>query len=144
MAITSILYKFLHEDFVVARASHYDDFKGGVDNVIVNKRTGEVVCAFDEVYDGYKPDRLSGKVEKVVKKAKAGGAEIKYGFTFGRDEQGKRTLLRQAIKNIPTFYLSLSTGELDKLLSDMDFSTIGSLTTSEAGVFNRLLDSLAE
>jgi len=144
MAITSILYKFLHEDFVVMRASIYDDYKNGVDNVIVNKHTGEVICAFDEVYEGYKSDRLEAKVGKVVRKAKQGGAEIKYGFTFIKDESGHPSISKQAIKNIPTFYLSLSVVELEKLLTDMSFDSVDSLSMSEAEIFNHLLDSLSE
>ena len=49
MSLTLLLNKFLKKDFIVARASSYDDYNNGIDNVLIDKTSGEVLCGFDEV-----------------------------------------------------------------------------------------------
>jgi len=63
-AITAIFYKIIGSKFLVMRASTYDDYANRVDNVIVDRATGDVVCTFDEVHDAGKGDRRAEKEEK--------------------------------------------------------------------------------
>jgi len=46
---TVIFYKFLKDGFYVTRSSRYDDIKNGIDNIILDKKTGNIICALDEV-----------------------------------------------------------------------------------------------
>ncbi|MFW0837792.1 MAG: hypothetical protein ACKKL5_02215 [Candidatus Komeilibacteria bacterium] len=144
MAITSLLYKFLHDKYIVVRASTYDDYANGIDNVIVNKQTGEVICTFDEVYDNREHERVEAKNKKILDKAMRGGAKIKYGFSLERGEDGQRKLVKRQIQNIPTFYLAMTDKQLDELLQNRQSDAMTSITASERAVFEKLLSSLTE
>ena len=99
-----ILMARLAPEFLVARASAYDDYKNGVDNIILDKETGDIICAFDEVRDEPGGQRQKKKAADLLKYARR-GATIKYGLGFEKDETGARKLIRKEIKNIPKFYL---------------------------------------
>lgn len=111
LAITNTMHKVWGERFIVARASKYDDYENGVDNVLIDKQTGAVVCGFDEVVAKGDEREAKKKEDKILNKAKRGGAYIKYGATL---KDG--ILLKKKLKNIPAFYLSVNQGELDDLL----------------------------
>lgn len=145
MGITGVFYKILGKEFAVMRASVYDDYANGVDNVLVNIETGDVICAFDELYDDIEGERAAKKIEKIKNKAKKGGTEIKYGITFERDEKTEgNKLVKKPIKNVPTFCLALSNSELDGLLSEMGYDIAEPPTEVELKVFNKLVTSLNE
>ena len=137
MAVTGLLYKELHEDFIVARGAVYDDYENGADNVIVNKRTGDVVCAFDEVHDTDDGENSQQKNEKVLATAMNGGAHIKYGLTFDQDKK----LVKTQLQHIPVFYLGLKPAELDELLADMSADSHQTSPT-EHRFFEKLVSSM--
>ncbi|MEI6378350.1 MAG: hypothetical protein WCO55_01700 [Candidatus Falkowbacteria bacterium] len=139
MAVTGLLYKELNEDFLVARGAVYDDFENGADNVIVNKHTGDVVCAFDEVHDTDDGEYSQMKNEKILATAMNGGANIKYGLTFDQDKK----LVKTALQNIPVFYLSLQGAELDELLADLSTDSHKTSPT-EHRFYEKLVNSLEE
>ena len=141
MAITSILYKFLHDKYIVMRSSTFDDYENGVDNVIVHKETGEVICAFDEVYDSHDHERVEAKDKKILNKAMKGGVKIKYGFSL-ESEGDVRKLVKQEIKNVPAFYLAMSDVQLDALLLNKDIDSLENISDEERIVFTKLLASL--
>lgn len=114
MAVTATLYRQLGSRFIVARASSYDDYKYGVDNVLIDKETGAVVCGFDEVLGYEGDDGGEVKSKKTQEVLSDGGSNLKYGATI---EDGK--IIRKELNSIPTFYLSLSKEELSSLLKDI-------------------------
>lgn len=135
MALTLVLHKFLKEDFIIARASSYDDYNNGVDQVVIDKKTGAVVCGFDEVITHFK-DRQSPKKEgKLEEKMLAGGARLKYGATVIDNR-----LERRPLRNIPAFYLSLTKEDLIKILSSLKPGN--EISRQEEDVFNHLVESL--
>ena len=135
MAITLSLHRLLSDRFIVARASTFDDYEHGVDNVLIDKETGAVVCGFDEVL-GYEGDDGGEKKDKKIKKSLAsGGTSLKYGATI---EDGQ--IKRQELKNIPTFYLSLSKEDLNILLKDLKVG--GEPTENEKNLVLKMLNSL--
>ena len=95
---TLIFHKFIGKDFLVVRTSPYDDIENKIDNLILEKKTGSPVCAYDEVIGGRKI--FEAKKEKVLEENKQGGVGLKYGIRIekGRIQKGK-------FKNIPIFYL---------------------------------------
>lgn len=111
MAVTALLHKFIGKDFIVARASDYDDYKNGVDTVLIDKKTGAVICGFDEVLGSFGDNGGEIKEEKILKKMQSGGTALRYGATI---EEG--VLKKRSFDNLPTFYLSLSKEELMLLL----------------------------
>lgn len=108
MLVTAILGKFLGKDFIVARSSRYDDIKNQIDNLILEKETGNVICAFDEVGDTRGP-RFEEKKEAILDKDREQGGFLKYGLKI---EEGELKLDLQ--KNIPIFYLALKEGFIKK------------------------------
>lgn len=138
MATTALLVKILGDRFLVVRSATYDDYNG-VDNIILNKQTGEAVCAFDEVHEGGKGELTSDKEKKMKKIARGEGAEISYGMNL---EGGQ--LRRAKMKNVPVFYLSLKREELDNLLDNMNFDPGSQATDVENEIFSKLLKSLRQ
>lgn len=102
MLKTGIFNKFLPSNFVTARASRFDDIKNGVDNVIVDLESGNVVCALDEVGE-LTGERFEEKKWRILDKNNKGGITLKYALTV---EEGKVRPSR-ALENIPIFYLAL-------------------------------------
>lgn len=138
MAVTLVLHRFLKDRFIVARASAHDDYEHGCDNVIIDKETGAIVCGFDEVVDyAYRAEADNKKLKKIKNNLEHGGTEIKYGATVVDGE-----LQRKSFKNIPTFYLSLSRKDLDKLLLSLQKNENKSEVSAQ--VLTQLIDSLEE
>ena len=136
MALTVLLHKFLGEDFIIARSSEYDDYNNGVDQVIIYKPTGEVVCGIDEVISKLGEEGSQKKVTKLENIMAKGGAHIKYGAKL---EDGK--LVRAELRNIPAFYMSLSKLELGELLESLK-NNCNKNSEFEQKTFAKLLDSL--
>jgi pyruvate dehydrogenase complex dehydrogenase (E1) component len=105
--LACVFHRILGREFVVASASVYDDYFNGIDTVLVDKETGDVICALDEVHDEEGRARHQKKIESIIKTAKKGGAKIKYGITFEKDDKtGANKLVQKTISNIPKFYLN--------------------------------------
>ena len=136
-AKTIILNKIIGSKFIVARASKYDNYKNGVDNVIVDE--GNIAGAFDEVSAEEGTRKEAEKSEKVEEKNKEGGATIKYGITVNREKQ----IIKKEVNNVPVFYLRLSGKELVKTLNEMDYES-KEPSKVELNVFDNLIDSLKE
>ena len=115
MIITALLHKVLKERFLVVRASVFDDYKHGIDNLILDKETGAVICAFDEVLEneGDKERGAMKKIEKIKRIAVKGGTEAKYGVALKEQK-----LVRSSARNIPVFYLTLESKDLIELADD--------------------------
>jgi hypothetical protein len=109
---TIVFYKFLHKRFIIVRASFYDDVSNQVDNLIIEKETGNIVCAFDEVSTISGP-RLAKKQERFLIN-NINGARVKYGVLSTRDG-----LKKGEIENIPIFYLALPPENIDKGIENL-------------------------
>jgi len=135
-SLTIALSKILGKGYLVARACEYDDYNNGVDQVIIDKETGKVLCGFDEVLSR---EGLAGspkKEKKFQQSIDRGGARIKYGVAL-KDEQ----LVRAKVENIPAFYLPVSKEDLYSLLSSQQAGG-AARQTAEINIFNKLLESL--
>ncbi len=117
MLATATFSEFLGENFITLRTTEYDDIRNKVDNLIVERKTGNVVCAFDEVGDS-NGKRFEEKRSKVLERNwQRGGADLKYGLSY-EQQDGQAKLKKGAIYQIPLFYLSLSEEEIKKALYD--------------------------
>ncbi len=89
MLIYVILHKNLGSEFVVARSSEHDDHIHGVDQLLLERTTGNIICAFDEVGDttGANYEKKAAVVQD--HNVHRGGATIKYGLKL-EDEGGAR------------------------------------------------------
>lgn len=141
VVITALLHKVLRERFLVVRASEFDDYLNGIDNLILDKETGALICAFDEVVENISDaGKDSKKILKMQAKAEQGGAEAKYGVML----QDDGTLARADIKHIPVFYLNLKSTDLKDLTESLADHFEGEVSPLERGIFTNLVDSIRE
>lgn len=140
--ITFILYKILKEKFLIVRTCEFDDYENGVDNLIVDRETGEVVGAFDEVFDSFNEQdvevKRSKKWSKIVKKNQGNRNQVKYGISL--DSAGK--LERRALSELPVFFLSLSKHDFNELLGQINLDINSEPTQKEVEIFSNLIRSL--
>lgn len=121
---TIVLHKAISDRFLVTRASEYDDYENGVDTLIVDKETGETVCAFDEVVDTIRSgDAGANRYQKKIARSKEsirkhGGMRVKYGVTYSEGVSAPKMELC-ALDHVPTFCLSLERSELYGLIREM-------------------------
>lgn len=113
MLAYAVFWKNLREKFIVARASRHDGDINKVHTVLLEKETGALVCAFDEVSDtsGVDYDR---KMEAVRKQnVEEGGTTLKYGLRV--EARGdKKAVVSGIATNIPLFYIALPKDRVDK------------------------------
>lgn len=134
LALTVMLQRVLPSQFLVVRASAYDDYNNGVDQLIIDRETGNVICGIDEVINRDYQSGPSKKELKIRTKMEKGGFQVKYGAKF---DQGNLSLA--SLKNIPAFYLSLDKAELVKLSENLEDENT---SESEKELFKKLKASL--
>jgi hypothetical protein len=135
LAVSVLLHKAIGDKFIIARASKFDDYQNGVDNVLIDRENGNIVCGFDEVLGREGNDGSEKKKLKLMREAERGGINIRYGATIEKGE-----LMRKSFRNIPAFYLGLSKDELGQILESLDKGE--RLSESEKTVLNKLFMSL--
>jgi hypothetical protein len=141
MAMTILLHKAFGKRYIVVRSSKYDDYAGGVDNVLVDKETGAVICGFDEVRNHPRSDRKAEKGDKILEKARSGGTDLIYGLSI---DGGKMKL--KSMSNLPLFFLSLDEDEYEKLVASIQYGErrYTNLNDIEKKYINKILDSIEE
>jgi hypothetical protein len=116
MMITLLLHSKLKDRFLVSRSSAFDDYEHGVDYVLMDKKTGAVVCGLDQVLGMGQDSGSFKKKDKIENILNNGGARLEYGLTLGDDFEENNDLIRKRINNIPAFFLGISKDDLDKML----------------------------
>jgi hypothetical protein len=141
MLVMAILHKNLKENFVVVRTSEYDDIRNGIDTVILDKNTGSIVCAVDEI-DETSGLRLEEKKEKIMHKNRdRSGGFLKYGLYFEKGEGGME-LKRGLVDNVPLFYYAISRDDLKSTLAE--FLSSQTVSPTEKTIFESFLRSSLE
>lgn len=150
MLVTLIFRKVLGEDYLVMRASVYDDYANGVDNIIVNKKTGQIICAFDDVHDRKEGESLAAKNAKIIEKAKlkkdkkgrtvSGGTNLKYAVTTTHD--GK--IMKASFSNIPIFYVAMVRQDLETAFSKIDWSNPDKASAEEHAIFGKFASGILQ
>jgi len=136
-AITVLLHKMLKDEFIVTRASTLDDYRHGVDNLIIDKKTGAVICGFDEVQSSNNEYDVNTnlKKRKILKNIENfQGAFVKYGATF---EKGK--LKRCSLRNLPTFFLALTENDVAEVTADLEKDAI---SDKEHNILAKMVSSI--
>lgn len=137
MGITLLFNRVLGEKFAVLRASDYDDYENGADNIIVDRESGAVICGIDDVLGREGDDGSQKKAAKIKNKMERGGARIKYGAAM---KDGK--LVPQSLEHVPLFYFSLSKQELSDLLYSLSENDRPGV--KEKGIYQKLIGSLGD
>ena len=137
MAVVSLLDKFFGDRFLVVRASSYDDYEYGVDNILVDKETGAVICGFDQVVGMGKDDGGSKKRSKMERILLKGGTKLEYGLALDEDKK----IVRKKLSSIPAFFIGITKNDLSLLLSELKE---GEVSTGTKKVLNNILFSISE
>jgi hypothetical protein len=116
MLKTVVFDKFLGKNFVVVRSARYDDVANKIDNVILDRKTGNLVCAFDEVGESSGPKYERKKDEVLRRDREKGGGTLKYGLRIERDNR----LVKDKVENVPIFYLALPKELIDETIEQLD------------------------
>jgi hypothetical protein len=138
-SITLLLDKALHDDFVVCKASKYDDYKHGVDNIILDKETGNIVCGFDDVLGHSGDDGGEKKKNKIKKIIAKGGVNLKQGLSFKADG----SLEIKDLHNLPAFYLAISKNDLEFLLENLNTDEV-QMNETEKNLIFKFIKSIEE
>ncbi|MGC9968671.1 MAG: hypothetical protein ABSC29_02995 [Minisyncoccia bacterium] len=108
----ALLQKYLGPKFIVARSAPFDDKRNGVDTIVFERETGNLVCAFDEVSETF-GEIYQKKLDAVQERNLAGGATLKYGLRLEKQD-GKTTIVPDGIDHVPLFYVALPEGLTEK------------------------------
>lgn len=141
MVVTILLHKAFGDKYIVVRSSKYDDYTRGVDNVIVNKETGAIICAVDDVRENqWNNNRESEKDRVILNKTRAGGAELIYGFTL--DDNKKIKLA--SFDNLPIFRLGLTEDEYYEIVNAVEYKhgEANKLNEVEKKILDKILASI--
>ena len=106
MLAFAVLTKNLGDEFIVARTSFYDDQINKVDTLVLERKTGTLVCAFDEVGDttgNIFKEKHDGVLDKNLN---YGGAYVKYSLASNIKNNPGKVVLAES-KNLPIFYLAV-------------------------------------
>lgn len=109
----AIFCKNLGKDFIVVRSSFHDDRTNKVDALLLERSTGNLVCAFDEV------GAISGATFEEKQKAIQDhnlhnqGARLKYGLHL-EEKDGAKQLAMGEVENVPLFYVALPRDHIKK------------------------------
>lgn len=110
---TYLFNKFMSEKFICVRTSEYDDYFSHIDNVIIDKNNGEVLCAIDNTSD-INSKRFSEKKNFVLECNINGGITIKYCLKI---DEGKINLAKG--EGIPLILIAVPDPFLNKILDSM-------------------------
>ncbi len=140
------LNKIAGDRYLVVRSSDFDDYENGTDLLLMDTQSGETICAFDVTTENTKDNksRLSHKVERALKKNKAGvGMRLKYGAHFEFDEeQDTSRMVLGALRHVPPMALNVEHDLLAKTLNTMDFALDSELGEREQELITNLLESM--
>ncbi|MGB9762983.1 MAG: hypothetical protein ACPLW7_03105 [Minisyncoccia bacterium] len=132
------LYKFLKEDFIIVRSSYYDDVDNGVDTIILDKQSGNIVCALDE--SSSFSINFDEKKKKILEKNLKGGARLQYGLQL--EKQNNKTIIKGTpVKNIPLFYLPIDINEIEENLK-LDEFKLDEITDVDRKTFYFLMTNI--
>jgi hypothetical protein len=143
-AITILMYQFLKDEFFVLRTNTYDDYAHGIDNLIIEKSTGAVVCTFDEFIGSVDDERFQKKLTRERKQAQKQGATIEYGLGLVRGENGASYFECTAVRHVPTFTLPIQKEELSGLIQSLGDTVDRTSEGAHISLFSHIATSLAE
>ena len=136
-----MFHKFFSKDFMVVRASTFDDYANGVDMILVNRKTGAVICAFDDVIGEPASDRVDEKNTKMKNKFGRNGTTLKYGFRVTQENR-MPTLKEEEIGSLPIFCLQVTPSEFDSLLEAVVSAPKGEPSDEEMNIMEKIIGQL--
>jgi len=145
MLVTVIFNKILKKEFIIVHTSTEDDLTHHADNIIIERKTGNVVCTLDEANVNVGSKRYYKKLDEVESYNKKNGTIIKDGIELNKENK----LVETTIKNVPLFLLQISEKRLKEVLEkiNINLGENGSeinVSEIELEVFDELVESLTK
>jgi hypothetical protein len=114
---TFLLNKHLENaGLVVVRAAEYDDIFQGVDHLVLDIKTGNVVAGIDSSVKSFDKE-YEKKAQKVLEMNLGGGAIIKYGVIAKKEGEGIK-IEKRRIQQVPVFLFNLPQTEVSNLIEE--------------------------
>jgi len=110
---------------------------------MIDKKSGKVICTFDDIEVVGDESRLETKQEKIKKIAHSGGAHIKYGFSLDGEGADKK-LIRGSLHNVPAFYLQMNKETLQEMIEEIGNNKNNQPTEKEIFMASSLLGQLQQ
>jgi len=108
--------KYLGDKLICVRTSEYDDIFNHVDNLLIDKESGEIICALDEVAAIF-DKRYMEKLKKVRSTNTGNGAITRYAITYN----GTQIIPVINIEGLPLVLIALPEVALWKAIDKLDF-----------------------
>ncbi|MDP3948924.1 MAG: hypothetical protein Q8Q17_03175 [bacterium] len=136
----AIFIKNLGDEFVVVRSSPHDDRVNKVDTLILDRKTGTLVCAFDEVgaISGFEYDEKRSLVRD--RNLSSGGATLKYGIG-SENKDGRQSVILSKASNIPVFYIALDSENIKNGMKEF-LPDMGNQSEFEKKLFSYFVSSI--
>ncbi|HEY4497102.1 MAG TPA: hypothetical protein VI432_03065 [Candidatus Paceibacterota bacterium] len=126
------------DDLFVIRSNEHDDTWNATDNFLIDKKTGKILAAFDEVVDDPKGRKFEDKIDKSRIINEKGGARISFTPNKRDDKPGEAT----PSENIPHLVIRLSKAQLDNAMSMI--AKIGTSLTKKTQFMTGVFDIFAK
>lgn len=94
---------------LVFRTSKYDDYLNGVDEIFIDKKSGEVLAVIDTTTNIFSKD-ADIIIDRIIN-----GAKIKYGLKIITEENKRKIIWAKNLNNLPVLYLYLKKEKVNKL-----------------------------
>lgn len=130
-----IITKAVPERFVAVRTTEYDDIMNGVDNIILDRNTGGILCAIDEcatsIDQGYHGVKKQGKIGR--------SASLEYGLKMAEDKVVPKKYNEQSI---PLLVISFERGELVDFVTNTLGSSLEKMSEGERAIYQKIIDTM--
>ena len=111
-------------------------------NVVLEKETGSLVCALDEVGESSGPGYEEKKKKVLDRNRRQDGGTLKYGFLPEKDKNGENKLTLGRVRNIPLFYLALPDEFVKKGIREL-IPSLKESSDYERNLFSYFMESLS-
>ncbi len=137
-----VMNKISGDRYITVKASDYDDFNNGVDMLLIDTETHNIICTFDATVSDVNT-RMNHKMSRAKKKLDHGkGLHTKYSISFTKNNDGISEIKLGQNDNIPPLFLDLNKNDLMKMMLIMDFKIDSPLSNVEICAIHNLLDKL--
>lgn len=147
--VTALFNKHFSEKLITVRTSEYDDILRHVDTLIVDRKTGDVVWAFDEGL-GISKDKREEVLKRNIGREiltssynniETGGVKIKYGLKLTKNENGQERIEVGQNRHVPVFYIGIPKESLSRVVSEFNPSK-DSTSEHERKMLKYILESI--
>ena len=128
--------KVMPEKFIAVRSAKYDDYTNGVDTIIIDRDTGEILCSVDEFTSD--KEMVTGHKVKKVMQVNSNGTVLSYGY---KRESNDSFVPVKACGNFPVCVLSIPRSKVHEIIGILG-EGLDNVSDLEKKAFKELIDGL--